>query len=65
VVTGGSGTPSAPGPSAPNPSGQNLDGRTAAAKDDESTLAELALPLGIAAAVVLVLGAGFYGLRRR
>ncbi|MGW2203496.1 vWA domain-containing protein [Streptomyces sp. NPDC001774] len=41
------------------------DGTTAAAKDDESLVGRLALPLGIGAGVLLLGGITFYALRRR
>ncbi|WTW97399.1 VWA domain-containing protein [Streptomycetaceae bacterium NBC_01309] len=50
----------------PGSKGEELAGEPAAAKrDDKSTAEELALPVGIAAAVLLLAGAGYYGLRRR
>ncbi|WP_436773102.1 VWA domain-containing protein [Yinghuangia sp. YIM S09857] len=44
----------------------DIAGQSAASKaDDKSGAEKLALPLGIAAAVLLLAGAGYYGLRRR
>ncbi|NUU20183.1 MAG: VWA domain-containing protein [Streptomycetaceae bacterium] len=55
------------GPSGTNQEGGALDlpGETAGKKDDDSTLGKIALPAGIAAAVLLLGGAAVYGLRRR
>ncbi|UGQ11316.1 VWA domain-containing protein [Yinghuangia sp. ASG 101] len=45
--------------------GTDLPGESASSKDDKSTASQLALPLGIVAAVALLGGVGYYGLRRR
>ncbi|NUU20184.1 MAG: hypothetical protein HOV68_01525, partial [Streptomycetaceae bacterium] len=67
VVAGGPGA-TAPGATAPatgDPTDPSLDGKNAAKKDDGSPVADFALPAGIVAAVLLLGGAGYYGLRRR
>ncbi|MGW0657459.1 VWA domain-containing protein [Streptodolium elevatio] len=68
AATGGDGSAagaSRPGQT-PGANGAELAGEpTSAARDDKSTAEELALPVGIAAAVLLLAGVGYYGLRRR
>ncbi|MEU1863473.1 vWA domain-containing protein [Streptomyces gardneri] len=64
----------------PSPSGENgsgnaeegatgdkgaAGGATVAAEDDDSLVGELALPIGIGAGVLLLVGIGFYTVRRR
>ncbi|HSA53021.1 MAG TPA: VWA domain-containing protein [Yinghuangia sp.] len=44
--------------------GVDLSGQTASKESGESTVSELALPVGIVVAVALLAGVGYYGLRR-